>query len=83
MVKFNLSYGHQISLEQRVVFEVAAQILSTYLTDITTVDVHVLGASNLNGGTAVGGAVPLFHKVHYGALKQYIEQDASSYIDEQ
>ncbi|MEL6553511.1 MAG: NF038122 family metalloprotease [Cyanobacteria bacterium J06621_11] len=83
MVKFNLTYGHNISLEQRVVFEVAARILSTFVTDDTSVDVHVLGASGLNDGKAVGGAVPLFHKVHYGVLKQYLEQDASSYIDEQ
>ncbi|MEO0645124.1 MAG: NF038122 family metalloprotease [Cyanobacteria bacterium J06650_10] len=83
MVKFHLTYGHHISLEQRVVFEVAARILSQFITDETTVDVHVLGASGLNDGTAVGGAVPLFHKVHYGVLKEYLEQDASSDIDDQ
>jgi len=83
MVKFNLTYGHNISLEQRVVFEVAARILGTYVTDDTSVDVHVLGATGLNDGNAVGGAVPLFHKVHYGVLKEYLEQDASSYVDDQ
>ncbi|NJM99869.1 MAG: hypothetical protein HC800_24465, partial [Phormidesmis sp. RL_2_1] len=83
MVKFNLTYGHNISLEQRVVFEVAARILGQFITDTTTVDIHILGASGLNEGKAVGGAVPLFHTVHYGVLKQYIEQDSSSYIDAQ
>lgn len=83
MVDFNLTFGYDISIEQRVVFEVAARILSTYLTDNTAVDVHILGASRLNDGQAVGGAVPLFHKVHYGVLKEYLEQDSSSYIDEQ
>ena len=69
MVKFNLTYGHNISLEQRVVFEVAARILGTYITDDTSVDVHVLGATALNDGNAVGGADVL--KVAERAQRQF------------
>ncbi|MGD1863210.1 MAG: NF038122 family metalloprotease [Phormidesmis sp.] len=83
MVAFNLSYDYGITLEQRVAYEVAARILGSFLTDTTTVDIHFVGATNLSDGTAVGGAVPIFHTVHYGTLTEYIAQDAASYIDDQ
>ncbi|NJM96063.1 MAG: hypothetical protein HC800_01575 [Phormidesmis sp. RL_2_1] len=83
MVQFNLSYDPTITLEQRVVYEVAANILKSFLTDDTTVDIHFVGTSGLNGGNAVGGAVPIFHRVSYGILTGYLAQDANSHLDEQ
>ncbi|MEM8502468.1 MAG: NF038122 family metalloprotease [Cyanobacteria bacterium P01_D01_bin.1] len=83
MVQFNLSYDQNISLEQRIAYEVAANILKSFLTDDATVDIHFVSTSDLDGGNAVGGAVPIFHRVNYGILSAYIAQDASSYIDDQ
>ncbi|MEO0705021.1 MAG: NF038122 family metalloprotease [Cyanobacteria bacterium J06649_5] len=83
MVQFNLTYDQNISLEQRVAYQVAANILKRFLTDDTVVDIHFVGTSGLNGGNAVGGAIPIFHTVNYGILSEYLAQDASSYIDDQ
>ena len=79
MVQFNFTYDPSISLEQRVGFELAAAIWSTYLTDDITVSLHI-GSSNSLGadGSAVGGAVPMFYEQNYGVYQAYAAADATT-----
>ena len=81
MPNFNLTYDLNVSLQQRIGFEVAAAIWSRFLTDDTTLNFHISATDSLNNNQAVGGAVPIFHEVHYGVYKAYLEQDVSSAID--
>ncbi|MEM6451907.1 MAG: NF038122 family metalloprotease, partial [Cyanobacteria bacterium P01_D01_bin.105] len=83
MVKFGFTYDPSISLEQRVGFELAAMIWSSYLTDEVTINLHIGSSSSLGEeGQAVGGAIPIFHEQHYGIYQEYLEADATSDIDE-
>ncbi|MEM6452472.1 MAG: NF038122 family metalloprotease, partial [Cyanobacteria bacterium P01_D01_bin.105] len=82
MVQFNFTYDPSISVEQRVGFELAAMIWSSYLTDDITVNLHIASSSSLGeDGQAVGGAIPIFHEQHYGIYQQYAEADATSEVD--
>ncbi|MEM6451826.1 MAG: NF038122 family metalloprotease [Cyanobacteria bacterium P01_D01_bin.105] len=82
MVQFNFSYDPSISLEQRVGFELAAMIWSSYLTDDVTVNLHIASSASLGqDGQAVGGAIPIFHEQNYGIYQEYVEADATSDID--
>ncbi|MEO1621667.1 MAG: NF038122 family metalloprotease, partial [Cyanobacteria bacterium J06632_3] len=76
MVQFNFTYDPGISLEQRIGFELAAQIWSSYLTDDITVNLHIVSTDHIEGN-AIGGAIPLFHEQHYGVFTEYLEQDAT------
>ena len=83
MVQFNFTYDPSISLEQRVGFELAAMIWSTYLTDDVTINLHIAGSNNLGeNGQAVGGAVPILHEQNYAIYQEYAAADATSEHDE-
>jgi len=82
MVQFNFTYDPSISLEQRVGFELAALIWSSYLTDDITVNLHIASSDSLGtDGQAVGGAIPIFHEQTYGVYQKYAEADATSATD--
>ena len=81
MVQFNLTFDLNVTLEQRLGFEMAAQIWSQFLTDDTSLNLHISATDSLNNGQAVGGAVPIFHEVHYGVYQAYLALDATSAED--
>ncbi|MEM6255959.1 MAG: NF038122 family metalloprotease [Cyanobacteria bacterium P01_D01_bin.156] len=81
MVQIKLTHDLNVTLEQRVGFQIAASIWSKFLTDDTTINLHVSSADSLNNNKAVGGAVPLFHEVHYGTYQEYLKLDATSEAD--
>ncbi|MBX2861926.1 MAG: NF038122 family metalloprotease, partial [Leptolyngbyaceae cyanobacterium MAG.088] len=84
MVQFNFTYDPNISLEQRVGFELAAMIWATYLTDDITVNLHIASSDSLGeNGSAVGGAIPFFQEQNYGVYQEYLAADATSDSDEQ
>ena len=82
MANFNLTYDLDVTLEQRLGFEMAAQIWSQLLTDDTQINLHISSTSDLNNGQAVGGAVPIFHEVNYGVYQEYLALDSTSDEDE-
>lgn len=78
-MQFNFTFNANVSLEQRVGFEMAAAIWSQLLTDDVEVNLRVGTADSLGEeGQAVGGAVPIFHQTHYGIYQAYLDQDATS-----
>ncbi len=77
MVQFNFTYDASVSLEQRVGFEMAAAIWSQYLTDDVTVQLHIGLSDSLGNGSAVGGAIPVFHDQNYGVYQAYATHDAT------
>jgi hypothetical protein len=83
MAQFNFTFDPNVSLEQRVGFEMAAAIWSQLLNDDVSLNLRI-GATNELGenGQAVGGAIPIFHDTHYGVYQQYLEQDATSVEDD-
>ncbi len=81
MANFNLTFDLDVTLEQRLGFEMAAQIWSQFLTDDTQINLHISATSDLNNGQAVGGAVPIFHEVNYGVYQEYLALDATSAED--
>ncbi|MEM8806617.1 MAG: NF038122 family metalloprotease, partial [Cyanobacteria bacterium P01_G01_bin.38] len=83
MVQFNFTYDPGVSLEQRVGFELAAAIWSTYLTDDVTINLQISAVTNLDNGQAVGGAIPIFHEQNYGVFQAYVAQDGTSEEDNQ
>ncbi|MEM9092399.1 MAG: NF038122 family metalloprotease, partial [Cyanobacteria bacterium P01_F01_bin.53] len=84
MVQFNFTYDPSVTLEQRVGFELAAAIWSTYLTDDVTINLHIGSSDSLgNNGDAVGGAIPILHEQNYGIYQEYASADASSDYDDQ
>jgi Ca2+-binding RTX toxin-like protein len=91
MVQFNFTYDLGVSVEQRIGFELAAIIWSSYLTDDVTINLHIGSSASLGeDGNAVGGAVPIFHEQNYGIYKEYLENDITesasgdgSSVDEQ
>ncbi|MEM9153079.1 MAG: NF038122 family metalloprotease, partial [Cyanobacteria bacterium P01_F01_bin.3] len=84
MVQFNFTYDPSVTLEQRVGFELAAAIWSTYLTDDVTVNLHIGAADSLGeNGQAVGGAIPILHGQNYGVYQEYVSNDATSHHDDQ
>ena len=84
MLNINFTWDLGVSIEQRVGFQMAADILSNYITDDITLNFHIASADTLgDDGEAVGGAVPLFHEVEYGVFKEYYEDDISSTNDTQ
>ncbi|MEM6449504.1 MAG: NF038122 family metalloprotease [Cyanobacteria bacterium P01_D01_bin.105] len=84
MVQFNFTYDPSISLEQRVGFELAAMIWSSYLTDDVEVNLHIASSASLGqDGQAVGGAIPILHEQNYGIYQEYADEDADSDIDEE
>jgi Ca2+-binding RTX toxin-like protein len=78
MVKFNFTYDANVGLEQRIGFEMAAAIWSSYLKDDVTINLHIGSTTNLNDGKAVGGAVPIFHEQTYGIFGEYYQQDVTA-----
>ena len=84
MVNFNFTYDLNVSLEQRIGFEMAAAIWSSFLTDNVTINLQIGAVDTLgDNGQAVGGAIPIFHETHYGVYQEYLEQDATSEEDNQ
>ena len=81
MAQFNFIYDPNVSLEQRIGFEMAAAIWSTFLLDDVTINLRIGANDGLNNNQAVGGAVPIFHEQHYGVYQEYVEQDATSAED--
>jgi Ca2+-binding RTX toxin-like protein len=83
-MQFNFTFDTNVSLEQRIGFEMAAAIWSRFLTDDVTINLHIGAVDTLGeNGQAVGGAVPIFHETHYGIYQEYLEQDATSEEDAQ
>ncbi len=82
MAQFNLTYDLNVTLKQRLGFEMAALIWSQYLTDDTNINLHISAVDSLNDAAAVGGAVPIFHEAHYGVYQAYLALDASSEADD-
>ena len=58
MVTFNFSFQPGVSLQQMIGFEIAGRVWGQYLTDNTTVNIHV-GMGNLSNGI-LGGSIPAF-----------------------
>ena len=56
-VQFDFSYAPGTSLEQRLAFEMAGNIWSSYLTDNMTVEIHV-EMTDLLPDNVIGGALP-------------------------
>ena len=83
MVNFNFSYDTNVSLEQRIGFEMAAAIWSSFLTDDIDVNLHIGATTGLDNGNAVGGAIPIFHEQTYGVFNEYYNNDVSSAADQQ
>ena len=84
MVQFKFTYDPNISVEQRVGFELAAMIWASYLTDDITVNLHIASSDSLGeNGQAVGGAIPLFHEQTYGVYQEYAQADATSDTDKE
>ncbi|MEO1348073.1 MAG: NF038122 family metalloprotease [Cyanobacteria bacterium J06635_15] len=83
MVQFNFTYDPGVSLEQRIGFELAAAIWSTFLTDDVTINLQISAVTNLGDGQAVGGAIPIFHGQNYGVFQAYVAQDGTSEEDNQ
>ncbi|MFK8185517.1 MAG: NF038122 family metalloprotease [Phormidesmis sp.] len=82
MVQFKFTYDPSIALEQRVGFELAAMIWSSYLTDDVTVNLHIASSDSLGeDGQAIGGAIPILHAQNYGVYQEYAEADATSDVD--
>ncbi|NEQ44733.1 MAG: DNRLRE domain-containing protein [Leptolyngbya sp. SIOISBB] len=83
-MQFNFTFDANVSLEQRVGFEMAAAIFEQLLNDDVTVNLRI-GATNELGenGQAVGGAIPIFHDTHYGTYQEYLAQDATTAEDQQ
>ena len=73
MATFNLTYDLNVSLEQRLGFEMAAAIWSTLLQDDVELNFHIAAVDGLNNNQAVGGAVPIFEEVNYGIYQQYLQ----------
>ena len=78
MAQFNFTYDPNVSLEQRIGFQMAAAIWSTFLLDDVTINLHIGATDGLDNNQAVGGAVPIFYEQHYGVYQEYVEQDATS-----
>ncbi|MGB3671443.1 MAG: hypothetical protein WA783_18875 [Phormidesmis sp.] len=82
MAQFNLTYDPNISLEQRVGFELASMIWASYLTDDVVVNFHIASSDSLgDGGAAAGGAISLFPEQNYGVYQAYLEADSISKND--
>ncbi|PSN19462.1 hypothetical protein C7271_07210, partial [filamentous cyanobacterium CCP5] len=82
MTQFNFIFDPNVSLEQRIGFEMAAAIWSQFLTDDVTINLRISGTDSLENDQAVGGAVPIFYEVNYGVYQAYLEQDATSAEDQ-
>ncbi|MEL6489676.1 MAG: NF038122 family metalloprotease [Cyanobacteria bacterium J06621_3] len=83
MVQFNFTYDANVSIEQRIGFQMAAAIWSSFLTDDIEVNLHIGATDRLDNGNAVGGAIPIFHNQTYGVFGEYYEKDISSSADDQ
>ena len=81
MAQFNFIYGPNVSLEQRIGFEMAAAIWSTFLLDDVTINLRIGANDSLENDQAVGGAIPIFHEQNYGVYQEYVEQDTTSVED--
>ncbi|MFG6107750.1 NF038122 family metalloprotease [Leptothoe sp. EHU-05/26/07-4] len=84
MVQFKLVFDPNVSLEQRLGFQMAANIWASFLIDNTNINLRIGSTDELGeNGQAVGGAIPIFHETHYGVYKDYLEDDATSNGDTQ
>ena len=81
MVSFNLTFDLNVSLEQRIGFTLAAALYENLFTDTTPINIHIGATDSMDNDKAVGGAVPIFHEVHYGVYQQYLANDVSSDAD--
>ncbi|MCG8362625.1 MAG: NF038122 family metalloprotease, partial [Pseudanabaenales cyanobacterium] len=81
MTQFNFIYDPNVSLEQRIGFQMAAAIWSTFLLDDVNINLRITATDSLNNGQAVGGAIPIFHEQHYGVYREYLNQDIASAED--
>ena len=81
MAQFNITYDPNVSLQQRIGFQMAAAIWSTFLLDDVDINLRITAADSLNNGQAVGGAIPIFHEQHYGVYREYLNRDITSAED--
>ena len=82
MVSFNLTFDLNVNLEQRIGFALAAALYEKLFVDSTTINLHIGATDKLDNDKAVGGAIPIFHEVHYGVYQQYLALDTSSEQDQ-
>ena len=83
-MQIKFTFDTNVSLDQRMGFEMAACIWSKLLKDDVTINLRI-GATDQLGenGQAVGGAIPIFHETHYGIYQQYLEADATTAEDQE
>ena len=80
-LNFNFTYGEGTSLEQRLGFEMAGQIWSSYLTDDIDVEIHV-EMTDLLPENVIGGALPgIDARQHIGNVYNKLEKDRNSNDD--
>lgn len=84
MAQINFTYDPNVSLDQCIAFEMAAAIWGRFLRDDVIVNLRI-GATDQLGenGQAVGGAIPIFHEIHYGVYQEYLAQDATTAEDQE
>ena len=82
-VNFNFSYAPDTTLDQKLGFEMAGQIWSSYLTDDFTTNIYVKIASPDELPTnVIGGALPgIEAEEEYKKYREYVEEDAISTAD--
>ncbi|NEQ53672.1 MAG: calcium-binding protein, partial [Leptolyngbya sp. SIO3F4] len=82
MVQFNFISDPSVTLDQRLGFEMAAGIWSQFITDDVTIKLQLVSTDGLDEDRAIGGAVPIFHEIHYGVYQDYLAADATSAEDD-
>lgn len=81
-VNFHFTYAPGTTLEQRVGFEMAGQIWSSYLTDDFTANIYVESTDQLPENV-IGGALPGIESgEQYQIYREYLEGDNTSTADE-
>ncbi|MEO0969902.1 MAG: NF038122 family metalloprotease, partial [Cyanobacteria bacterium J06639_18] len=82
-VNFNITYGSNVTYEQKVSTKLAANIWSNHLADPITVNIHVDMADNSDLPTnVIGGSLPAFlTNYNYNSFYNKLQQDRVSNDD--
>lgn len=81
-LKFNFTYGSNVSNDQIMGFEMAGKFWSNYLSDDVTLNIFIDSTSELPENV-IGGALPGMKSFDYSELRNKYEQDVISFIDYQ
>jgi hypothetical protein len=77
MPTFNLSFAAGTTVQQMLGFEIAARVWSSYLTDNTTINLHV-GVSSSLPSNVIGGALPgIRASQSYSTVRSLLATEAS------